>query len=205
VVATISSPFSRQKIRNSSVGIALGFGVDDPGSRVRFPAGAGKFSLHHHVHNGARAHPASYPMGTRGSFSGGEADHSPPSSAEVKYAWNYTSTPQYVFIAWCLVKHRDNFTFTFLPHASITGCRITPSALPIGYRHLPLLSSLVLCLCRFFLSRQLGRSKRPSSHPHSSVAGMRAGVAQGKTVSPVLFSLYVNYMQTPSRHVQLAV
>jgi hypothetical protein len=21
--------------------------------------------------------------------------------------------PQYVFIAWCLVKHRDNFTFTF--------------------------------------------------------------------------------------------
>jgi hypothetical protein len=22
--------------------------------------------------------------------------------------------PQYVFMAWCLVKHRDNFTFTFL-------------------------------------------------------------------------------------------
>jgi hypothetical protein len=22
--------------------------------------------------------------------------------------------PQYVFIAWCLVKHRDNFTFTLL-------------------------------------------------------------------------------------------
>jgi hypothetical protein len=28
-----------------------------------------------------------------------EADHSPPSSAEVKNAWNYTSTPQYVFMA----------------------------------------------------------------------------------------------------------
>jgi hypothetical protein len=26
--------------------------------------------------------------------------------------WNYTSTPQYVFMAWCLVKH-ENFTFTF--------------------------------------------------------------------------------------------
>jgi len=25
----------------------------------------------------------------------------------------YTSTPQYAFVAWCLVKHRDNFTFTF--------------------------------------------------------------------------------------------
>jgi hypothetical protein len=22
--------------------------------------------------------------------------------------------PQYAFVAWCLVKHRDNFTFTFL-------------------------------------------------------------------------------------------
>jgi hypothetical protein len=43
---------------------------------------------------------------------GHEADHSPPSSAEVKNAWSYTSTPQYVFMAWCLVKHRDNFTFT---------------------------------------------------------------------------------------------
>jgi hypothetical protein len=42
---------------------------------------------------------------------GREADHSPPSSAEVKNAWGYTSTPQYVFMAWCLVKHRDNFAF----------------------------------------------------------------------------------------------
>jgi hypothetical protein len=28
-------------------------------------------------------------------------------------AWSYTSTPQYFFMAWGLVKHRDNFTFTF--------------------------------------------------------------------------------------------
>jgi hypothetical protein len=27
-----------------------------------------------------------------------------------KNAWIYTSTPQYVFMACCLVKHRDNFT-----------------------------------------------------------------------------------------------
>jgi hypothetical protein len=32
---------------------------------------------------------------------------------------------------------------------------------------------------------------------------MRAGVAQGGTVSPVLFSLYVNDIPTPSRHVEL--
>jgi hypothetical protein len=41
------------------------------------------------------------------------ADHSPPSSAKVKNVWSYTSISQYVFMAWCLVKHRNNFTFTF--------------------------------------------------------------------------------------------
>jgi hypothetical protein len=40
-----------------------------------------------------------------------EADHSPPPSAEVKNAWTYTSTPQYVFMAWCLVKRGWNFAF----------------------------------------------------------------------------------------------
>jgi hypothetical protein len=45
---------------------------------------------------------------------GHEADHSPPSSAKVKNVWSYTSTPQYVFMAWCLVKHKDNFTFTLI-------------------------------------------------------------------------------------------
>jgi hypothetical protein len=34
---------------------------------------------------------------------------------------------------------------------------------------------------------------------------MRAGVAQGGVVSPVLFSLYVNDMSVPSRHVELAL
>jgi hypothetical protein len=45
---------------------------------------------------------------------GREADHSPPSSAEVKNAWSYTSTPPNMSSgrgAW--LKHRDNFTFTF--------------------------------------------------------------------------------------------
>jgi hypothetical protein len=68
---------------------------------------------------GSGAHPASYPMGTRGSFPRGKSGrgvkltthlHLVPRS---KNAWSYTSTPQYAFMAWCLVKHRDNFTFTF--------------------------------------------------------------------------------------------
>jgi hypothetical protein len=42
-----------------------------------------------------------------------EADYSPLSSAKVvKNVWSYTSTSQYVFMAWCSVKHKDNFTFT---------------------------------------------------------------------------------------------
>jgi hypothetical protein len=33
-----------------------------------------------------------------------EDDHPCPTSAEVKNVWSYTSTPPYVFMAWCLVK-----------------------------------------------------------------------------------------------------
>jgi hypothetical protein len=93
------------------------FWISIRGSRVRFPGGgAGNLSLHHRVQNDSMAHLASCPMGTRGLSLGikrpvRETDHSPPSSAEVKNAWSYTSTPQYVLMTWCLVKHRNNFTF----------------------------------------------------------------------------------------------
>jgi len=40
---------------------------------VRFPVGAGNFSLLHRVQTGSEANPASYPMGTGGSFPGGKA------------------------------------------------------------------------------------------------------------------------------------
>jgi hypothetical protein len=88
-------------------------------TRVELPAGAEKFSLRHHVKIGSGAHPGSYPLGTGDSFPGvkwpgREAHHSPPSSAEVKNVWSYTFTPQYVFIAWCLVKYRNYFTLPYL-------------------------------------------------------------------------------------------
>jgi hypothetical protein len=83
----------------------------------RSPSGCGIFSLRHCVQTGSRSQSAYYPMGTRKSFSRGKAAgssswHSPPSSAEVKNGWR--STASYVFMAWYLVKHRDNFTFTFI-------------------------------------------------------------------------------------------
>jgi hypothetical protein len=47
--------------------------MDNRVSVVRFSAGAGNFSLHQRAQKGSGAHPASYPMGTRGSFPGGKA------------------------------------------------------------------------------------------------------------------------------------
>jgi hypothetical protein len=115
---TFTTIFLDVRSRDSSVGIVLGYGLDDRGSRVRFPAGDGNFSLHHRVQNGSGTHPAFYPMRTRGSFPGSKAArgvkltthlHLGPRSNNV---WSYTSTPQHAFMAWCLVKHRANFTFT---------------------------------------------------------------------------------------------
>jgi hypothetical protein len=68
--------------RDSSVGTVTGYGLNDWGSRVQDPAGAGNFSLHHRVQTGSGAHPISYQMVTGGGGfprvkrPGREADHS---------------------------------------------------------------------------------------------------------------------------------
>jgi hypothetical protein len=41
-----------------------------------------------------------------------------------KNEWSYTSTPQYVFMAWYLVKHRDNITFTCVQVPSGPGLHV---------------------------------------------------------------------------------
>jgi len=50
-----------------------GYGLDDRMIGVRFPTGPGNFSLRHHVQTGSGVLPASYPVGTGGSFAGGKA------------------------------------------------------------------------------------------------------------------------------------
>jgi hypothetical protein len=76
--------------RGSSGSIMSDYGLEDRAIEVRSPTGAEDFSSSPCIQTGSGAHPASYPMGTRGSFPGGkaqpgcDADHSPPSSAEVK-------------------------------------------------------------------------------------------------------------------------
>jgi hypothetical protein len=86
------------KSLDSSVGIALGYGLDDRGSGVRFAAGAGNFSLHCHIQTGSGSTqpPIQWVPGAPSLVvkrPGCEADHSPPSSAEVKNEWSYNSTP----------------------------------------------------------------------------------------------------------------
>jgi hypothetical protein len=73
----------------TSSSIVSDYGLDDREIEVRSPTGA-DFSSSPCVQTGSGAHPAPYPMGTGGSFPEGkarlgrDADHLPPSSAEVK-------------------------------------------------------------------------------------------------------------------------
>jgi hypothetical protein len=62
-----------RKNRDSSVGIATGYELDNRGSGFRFPVGDGNFSLLHRVQAGSAALTSSYPKGTRGSFPGSKA------------------------------------------------------------------------------------------------------------------------------------
>jgi hypothetical protein len=88
-------------------------------SSVAIAGGAGNFSLHHRVQNGSGAHPASYPMCTRGSFlgvkrPGREADHSPPSSAEVKECVElYLHSPNTPSWRGAQLNHRRTLPFYF--------------------------------------------------------------------------------------------
>jgi hypothetical protein len=75
--------------RGSSVSIVSGYGLNDRTSEVRSPAEARDFSSNPCVQTGSGAHPASCTEGTGVPFPDGkarpgrDADHSPPSSAEL--------------------------------------------------------------------------------------------------------------------------
>jgi hypothetical protein len=75
--------------RVSSGSIVSDYGLDDRAIGVRSPAGSKDFSSNLCIQTGSGAHPASCTMGTGGPYPGGkarpgrDADHSPPSSAEV--------------------------------------------------------------------------------------------------------------------------
>jgi hypothetical protein len=87
---------------DSSVSIVTGYRLDNQG--VRFKSQwCQELSPLHIVQTGSGVHSTSYPMGT-GALSPGvkrqglEADHSLPTSAEVKKMWIYAFTPPYTFM-----------------------------------------------------------------------------------------------------------
>jgi hypothetical protein len=85
------------------VSIATGYEVEDRGVGVRVPVGSRIFTSPRHPDR-LWGPPNLYPLGT-GALSPGvkrpgrEADHSPPTSVEIKNTWVYTSTPPYAFMA----------------------------------------------------------------------------------------------------------
>jgi hypothetical protein len=87
-------------------------------------------------------------LSLRPKWPGREAKHSPPSSAEVKNAWSYTSTPHYAFMAWCSVKKSTGITLPFylLPLIGGPVCLYTvdmpdePKFMVIGDRFIPNIS-----------------------------------------------------------------
>jgi hypothetical protein len=101
--------------RDSVVGIATDYGLHDLGVGVRVPVGSRAFSPASRPALGPTQPPIQWVPGSLSPVvkrQGREADHSPATSAEVKKIWIYTSTPPYAFMAQCLVKHDDSFTYS---------------------------------------------------------------------------------------------
>jgi hypothetical protein len=77
ILRTLASHFHRKQEdffnRVSSVDMATDCGLKDRMIGIRFPAGAGNFSLHHRFQTISGAHTASYPMDTGGCFPGSKA------------------------------------------------------------------------------------------------------------------------------------
>jgi hypothetical protein len=85
--------------RDSVVGIATGYGLDDRGVEVRVPVGSIIFCVPRHP-DWFWGPPSLLSSGYPGvKRPGREADHSSPTSTDVKNTWMYASTPRYVFMA----------------------------------------------------------------------------------------------------------
>jgi len=73
---------------------------------------------------------------------GREADHLPPYSVEVKNAWSYTSTPPYIFMAWCLIKHRTHLHGMVLSQAPEQLCLTSRCPLHLHFMYVTPLATV---------------------------------------------------------------
>jgi hypothetical protein len=98
--------------------IATGYGLDSQGVGVRVPVGGKNFhfSMSSRLALGPTQPPIQWVSGDLSPWIrrlGREADHSPPTSAEVKEIWSMHPLPHTsLWLSAKLVKHKDNFTFT---------------------------------------------------------------------------------------------
>jgi hypothetical protein len=100
----ISDPILCGENRDGAVGTATGYTLEDGGVGVRVPVGARFFSspcrpdrFWGQPNPPIQWVPSALSAGVK--RPGREADHSPPTSAEVKNTWIYTPTPPCVFMA----------------------------------------------------------------------------------------------------------
>jgi hypothetical protein len=143
----LSSPFLSMN-RDSAVGIATGYEMDDRGVGFRVQVGSIIFSTSSNLALGPteppiQRVPANFSSGVN--RPGREADHSPPTNAEIKKTWIYTSTPY--TSSWRnaqLVKHSDN-----LPLSPCTPSVITVSASQVCIAENMKRFSIRLAVCVF--------------------------------------------------------
>jgi hypothetical protein len=92
-------PLRISRSRGSVVGTATGYGMDDRGIGVRVPVEAIILSSPRRLDR-IWGPPSLLSNGLPGvKRPVRDAEHSPPTSAEVKKTWIYTSTPLYAFMA----------------------------------------------------------------------------------------------------------
>jgi hypothetical protein len=93
--------------RDSAVGIVTGYRLDGRGVGIRVPVGSRIFSSPRRPDRlwGLSSLLSNGYVGFSPEIKrpGSEADHSPPTSAEVKKMWIHTSAPPYAFMAQCLI------------------------------------------------------------------------------------------------------
>jgi hypothetical protein len=111
----LSTQFSTY-LESSSVGTATGYEVDDRATGIQFLAEARKL-LFSTMSRQALGSTQPHIQCKRGTFSlkikwlGCEANHSPPSTADIKNAWIYSSTPPNTFMMWCLINQEKGLHY----------------------------------------------------------------------------------------------
>jgi hypothetical protein len=144
LLSVITFCCKNMRSRDSLVGISTDYGLDGRGP---IPLHGQSLSLPHSVQSCSRTHPASYPVGTWGSFPMGKAARAwswHPSSAEVKMVELYLHSP--VYLHGIVVNCRSQWP-RGLRHELSSVARTLGSWIRIPFEARMSLCAFILCLC----------------------------------------------------------